>query len=157
MNDPDIKTIIKTAVKGILDAGQRVVLLTGWSGSDVKDLSSSDLYVAKHIPHSWLFPRISAVVHHGGAGTTGAAVRAGIPSIIIPFFFDQRFWADRLANLGVGLPPILKKSLNRNKIASAVKDILDNGMMLERIKQLACHVNNEQGIKNAVNLILREI
>lgn len=157
MNDPDIKTVIERAVKGILNAGQRVVLLTGWSGADFEKLSSSDLYVAKNIPHSWLFPKMSAVVHHGGAGTTAAAVRAGVPSIIIPFFFDQCFWADRLVHLGVGPPPILKKKLSQNRVSSAVLSVLENGMILENLKRLSSQVNSEQGVKNAVNLVLKEI
>jgi len=57
-------------------------------------------------PHDWLFPRVSAVVHHGGAGTTAAALRAGVPSVILPFFFDQGFWGRRLAACGLGPPPI---------------------------------------------------
>lgn len=154
MNDPDINTIIKKAVQGILQAGHRVVLLTGWSGEGFKDLTCPDLYVAKSIPHSWLFPRVSAVVHHGGAGTTGAAVRAGIPSLIMPFFFDQGFWADRLEKLGVGPPRLSKKALTPQAMASCVSKVLDDKSMHERLDQLSVELNAENGVENAVKLLL---
>ena len=154
MNDPDINTIIKKAVQGVLQAGHRVVLLTGWSGEGFKDLACPDLYVAKSIPHSWLFPRVSAVVHHGGAGTTGAAVRAGIPSLIIPFFFDQAFWADRLEKLEAGPPPMSKKALSPQVMASCISRVLDNKSMHKRLDQLSVELNAENGVENAVNLLL---
>jgi sterol 3beta-glucosyltransferase len=154
MNDLDIKTVIETVVKGVLDAGQRVILLTGWSGLESQFRPSSNLYPAKDIPHSWLFQRVSAVIHHGGAGTVGAALRAGVPSIVIPFFFDQRFWAKQLVKQGVGLPPIPKKHLKRQRITFAVRNVLGNGVFRERLKRLRDQVNSENGVKNAVTLIL---
>ena len=154
MNDPNINTIIKKAVQGVLQAGRRVILLTGWSGDAFKDLACPDLHVAKSVPHSWLFPKISAVVHHGGAGTTGAAVRAGIPSVIIPFFFDQGFWADRLEKLGVGPPLLPKKALTAHSMASTINKALGDKEIHKKLNALSIRVNTENGIENAVNLLL---
>ncbi len=84
----------------------------------------------------------------------GAALRAGVPSIVIPFFFDQRFWAKQLVKQGVGLPPIPKKHLKRQRITFAVRNVLGNGVFRERLKRLRDQVNSENGVKNAVTLIL---
>ncbi len=154
MNDPDITTIIKKAVQGVLEAGHRALLLTGWSGEAFKDLSCPDLYVAKSIPHSWLFPQVSAVVHHGGAGTTAAAIRAGIPSVIIPFFFDQGFWADRLEKLGAGPPLLSKKTLSPGTMASCINQALDDRHLHDKLDRLSFQVNMENGVENAVSLLL---
>ena len=76
--------------------GQRAVLLSGWGGLQAADLPDN-VFMLKAAPHDWLFPRMAAVVHHGGAGTTAAGLRAGVPSIIVPFFADQPFWGRQAA------------------------------------------------------------
>ena len=80
---------------------QRAILLSGWGGLQKANIPDS-IFMIDSIPHSWLFPRVSAVVHHGGASTTAAGLKAGVPSVIIPFFGDQPFWGRRVAALGVG-------------------------------------------------------
>jgi UDP:flavonoid glycosyltransferase YjiC (YdhE family) len=157
MNDPDIDTIIEKTVQGIRLAGHRAILLTGWSETPFDETACPDLYVAKSIPHSWLFPKVSAVIHHGGAGTTGAAVRAGIPSIIIPFFFDQGFWADRLEKLEAGPPRLSKKSLTQQTMATAINKTLTNTTIHNKLNKLSAELNAENGVENAVNLLLTAI
>lgn len=154
MNDPDINITIKKAVQGILQAGHRVVLLTGWSEEHFSEPANPNVYVTKNIPHSWLFPRVCAVVHHGGAGTTGAALKAGIPSVIIPFFFDQGFWADRLEKLGAGPPRLSKKALTPKSMTDCINKVLNNKIMHDRLKDLSFKLNAENGVENAVNLLL---
>ena len=73
-------------------------------------------------PLRWLFPRVAAVVHHGGAGTTSAGLRAGVPSIIVPFFADQPYWGQRIAELGVGPAPIPRKKLNGRSAGASDSD-----------------------------------
>ena len=80
-------------------AGQRGVLATGWGGLTAGN-TSDDIFVLDAVPHDWLFPQVAAVVHHGGAGTTGAALRAGKPTVICPFVGDQPFWGRRVARFG---------------------------------------------------------
>ena len=93
----------------ILDAltrtGQRGIIHAGWSGLQKSNLPGSVMTV-DGVPFAWLFPRVVAVVHHGGAGTTSAGLRAGVPSVVVPFFGDQPFWGQRVADLGVGPAPI---------------------------------------------------
>src|SRR5262249_32923025 len=79
--------------------GRRGLLLTSWGGL-VDRAPSGDVHVAPEVPHDWLFPRVAAVVHHGGAGTSAAVLRAGVPSVVVPFQFDQRYWGERARSLG---------------------------------------------------------
>jgi sterol 3beta-glucosyltransferase len=87
--------------------GVRAIVSKGWSsrmhtadGKDVVEIPP-EVYMLDKVPHDWLFPQIDAALHHGGAGTTGASLRAGIPTIIKPWFGDQFFWASRVQKLGV--------------------------------------------------------
>ncbi|MBC8171460.1 MAG: glycosyltransferase family 1 protein, partial [Anaerolineae bacterium] len=100
-------------------SGQRGVLASGWGGMSQATLPDT-VYMLKAVPHSWLFPQMAAVVHHGGAGTTAAGLQAGVPSIIVPFFGDQPFWGQRVAALGVGTAPIPRKNLTAEKLAQAI-------------------------------------
>ncbi len=87
-------------------------------------------------PFSWLFPRMAAVVHHGGAGTTSAGLRAGVPSIIVPFFADQPFWGQRVADLGVGPAPIPFKRLTADRLAQAIQIAVTDQSMRQRAAEL---------------------
>jgi len=101
------------------DAGVRAVLLAGWGGL-VAPPEGDDIFVADALPHEWPFPQMAAVVHHGGAGTTGAGLRSGVPSIVVPFGVDQPFWGGRVAALGVGPTPIPRQRLTRERLATAL-------------------------------------
>ena len=79
--------------------GKRAVLLSGWAGIGTTNLPK-EVFLLKYAPHHWLFPRMAAVVHHGGAGTTAAGLRAGLPSVIVPVMSDQPFWGQRVYALG---------------------------------------------------------
>lgn len=110
VSDPDAMT--RCVVEAIEKSGVCAILSKGWSdrlqvkkGVDVSQPEiplPPSIYPLKSVPHDWLFKRIEAACHHGGAGTTGASLRAGIPTIIKPFFGDQYFWGDRVEALGIG-------------------------------------------------------
>ena len=80
-------------------AGRRVVFSPGWSNID-RSVLPTNFFIARDVPHEWLFPRVSLAIHHGGAGTTHTAARAGVPQVILPFGSDQFFWAGRVAARG---------------------------------------------------------
>jgi sterol 3beta-glucosyltransferase len=104
---------------GLRRVGCRGVLARGWAaltGASDHD----DLVVVDEVPHDWLFARMAAVVHHGGAGTTHTGLRAGIPNVVVPFFTDQPFWAQRVADLGVGPAPIPRQTLTVDRLAAAI-------------------------------------
>ena len=138
--------IVKSAVK---KAGQRAVIISGWGG--IADLDLPDnLYFIRAIPHAWLFPRVSLVVHHGGAGTAGAVLRAGIPSVVVPYSGDQFFWGQRIFELGLGSKPLPRRTLCAEDLASAILSVLEDNKMREAAKNVGAEVQAEDGLGNAV-------
>jgi sterol 3beta-glucosyltransferase len=132
--------------------GQRAILQCGWGGLSKSDFPNT-IFMADSIPHSWIFPRVSAVVHHGGAGTTSAVLRAGVPSIVIPFFGDQPFWGRRIAELGVGPAPIPRKQLTVKCLANAIHRSLTDQSMRQRAADLGAKIRGQDGVANAVAII----
>jgi sterol 3beta-glucosyltransferase len=139
-----IEALQKAAVRGII--------ATGWGGLKARDLPETILQI-EQVPHEWLFPRVAAVIHHGGAGTTAAGLRAGKPATIVPFFGDQPFWGQRLHELGVGADPIPQKKLTVEKLVSALNDVLSTPEMARNAEILGEKIRREDGIANAVGLI----
>jgi sterol 3beta-glucosyltransferase len=139
-------------VDAVTQAGQRAVLATGWGALDAGDLPDS-VYVLQEAPHEWLFPRMAAVVHHGGAGTTAAGLTAGKPSIICPFIADQPFWGRRVEHLGVGPAPIPQRKLTAARLADALKVAVSDAGMRERAAALGDRLRAEDGVANAVSLV----
>jgi UDP:flavonoid glycosyltransferase YjiC (YdhE family) len=131
---------------------QRAILLSGWGGLQKADLPASVLMVDS-IPFSWLFPRVAAVVHHGGAGTTAYGLRAGVPSIVIPFFGDQPYWGQRVAELGVGPEPIPRRKLTVERLARAIQEALTDRSMRQRAGDLGKKIQAEDGIARAVAVV----
>lgn len=133
---------------------QRAILLSGWSGLQSHDLPDS-VFLLDSVPHAWLFPRVAAVVHHGGAGTTAAGLRAGVPTIIVPFFGDQPFWGARVAALGIGPKPISRKALTSENLAQALQEAATNDAMRQRAANLGSSIQAEDGVNTAVEIIQR--
>jgi UDP:flavonoid glycosyltransferase YjiC (YdhE family) len=115
------------------------------------------LLFARELPHAWLFPRVLAVVHHGGAGTTGAGLQAGIPNLIVPFTADQGFWGRRIAELGVGSKPIPLRRLTVDRLAEALKIITSDAEMRARAYALGEKIRQEDGVGNAIEAIRAHI
>jgi UDP:flavonoid glycosyltransferase YjiC (YdhE family) len=141
----------------VLDAvkrsGQRAVLATGWGGLDHEGIGQSEqIFFVRHAPHDWLFPRVSAAVHHGGAGTTAAAARAGIPSVIVPFYGDQPFWARCLHRKGVAPPALDRKALSSDALAGALR-AAQSPMMKQSAFELGCAVRAEDGVGEALRCL----
>lgn len=116
------------------------------------DLPGSVLMVDS-VPFSWLFPRVAAVVHHGGAGTTAAGLRAGVPSVVIPFFGDQPFWGQRMAELGVGPAPIPRRRLTIERLARAIQQAVTDQTMRQRAAHLGSKIQAEDGTARAVAVV----
>jgi sterol 3beta-glucosyltransferase len=132
--------------------GQRAILAAGWSGMRTENLPDS-AFLVYSVPHAWLFPRVAAVVHHGGAGTTAAGLRAGVPTVIIPFFGDQGFWGQRVADLGVGTVPIPRKQLTVERLAQAIQTAVGDRTMRQQAAALGAKIRIEDGVANAVAII----
>ncbi len=128
---------------------QRGIVFSGWAGLQKADLPDSVLMIDS-TPHTWLFPRTSAVVHHGGAGTTAAGLRAGVPSIVVPFHGDQPFWGRLVAGMGVGPAPIPRRKLTVEGLAQALTVARNDRAMRRRAAELGAKIREEDGVANAV-------
>lgn len=150
--DPQRTTQI--VIEALQLANVRAVMATGWGGLAAEKLPET-IFKIDHAPHDWLFPRMSAVIHHGGVGSTAAGLRAGRPTIICPFFGDQPFWGQRVAQLGVGSAPIPQRKLTAEKLAAAIRDVTTNHEMQQRAELLGAKIRAEDGVANAVAFIER--
>jgi len=133
-------------------AGVRGIILSGWGGLESGGLPSSVMSLAS-APHEWLFPRAAAAVHHGGAGTTASAVRAGVPSVVVPFAFDQPFWGARLRKLGVAPDPIPERRLTPTRLGAAIRVAVGDARMRRTAQALGERIRAEDGVGVAVKEI----
>jgi len=119
---------------------------------------SADVFVTgDELPHQWLFPRIRAVVHHGGAGTVAAALAAGLPSVGVPAFFDQPFWSRRLFEMGVSPPPIPLRRLTLDRLLSALSRLAGDESLKTRAARAGVAVRAEAGVAAAVEILCRDL
>jgi len=147
----DAERIAESILDAIQTAGQRAIILTGWD--DWKDRASSDdVLFLESAPHDWLLPSCKLVVHHGGAGTTAAGLRAGIPNIVIPFAGDQMFWGKRIHAIGAGPRPIPVRELTATRLASALAEAEENALR-DRARLLGCTIRSEDGVGNAIRVV----
>jgi sterol 3beta-glucosyltransferase len=154
MNSGRIEGMIRTVLQALSETGRRAIILTGWWDTvPGADLATDDVYVTDSVPHSWLFPRVAAVVHHGGAGTTAAALRAGVPSIVAPFFFDQWFWGQSLYRQGLGPEPISARHLSPGSMKHTLEEVDDSAWFRQRLGSLSRQLRQEDGVGRAVDVI----
>ncbi len=125
----------RIALEALGRTGQRGVFATGWGGLSPSDLPGT-VHAVGSVPHDWLFPRMAAVVHHGGVGTTAAALRAGMPSVVVPFGVDQPYWGRRVAELGVGTAPIPQKRLTVERLSAAIAESIGDPAIRRRAAAL---------------------
>jgi len=114
--------------------------------------SESVLFI-ETTPHNWRFPQVSAVVHHGGCGTTAAGMLAGKPSLICPFFGDQPFWGRQVERIGVGPPPIPQKRFTVERLCHAIDVVMNDSAMRQNAAELGDRLQKENGISNSVAFI----
>jgi UDP:flavonoid glycosyltransferase YjiC (YdhE family) len=154
MSSRDPRATANLVLQALQRTGQRALLLSGWAGLQPADLPPH-VFPLDALPHAWLFPRVAAIVHHGGAGTTGAALRAGVPSIVIPFFGDQPFWGHRVAELGAGPRPIPRRQLTPDRLATAIQTAVTDTAMRQRAVAVGAAIQAEDGLARAVEVISR--
>lgn len=133
--------------------GIRAIVATGWGG--VATESSDDVLVIDSAPHDWLFPRVSAVVHHGGAGTTGIGLASGRPSLVCPFLGDQSFWANRVHELGAGPAPLPRAKITARALAERFTDLVETDSYRSGSALLAQRISTESGTEQAVEILQR--
>jgi sterol 3beta-glucosyltransferase len=149
---PDRERLHEVVAAAVKRAGVRAVVQSGWAGLGP---AGDDIFVVDDLPHDWLFPRTVAVVHHAGAGTTGAGLRAGVPAIPVPVLLDQPFWADRLHRLGVAPRPVPMHELTADTLTAALRSCLDRAAYRGRAAELARRIRAEDGTGAVLSLIAR--
>jgi sterol 3beta-glucosyltransferase len=142
----------RIVLEALENSGQRGLLVSGWGGLKASSLPQNVL-MAESLPHDWLFPQVAAVVHHGGAGTTAAGLRAGKPSVICPFMADQPFWGKLIYQQGVGPEPIPQSKLNADRLADAVHTAVNDQEMQHRAAEMGEKIRGEDGVARAVEII----
>ncbi|CAO2837577.1 unnamed protein product [Amaranthus hypochondriacus] len=140
----------KIIVRALELTDQRGIINKGWGGLGNLEEPKDFVYLLDNVPHDWLFLQCSAVVHHGGAGTTAAGLKAACPTTIVPFFGDQPFWGEQVHAKGVGPPPIPIEDFVLEKLISAIRYMQDPKVK-QRAVELAKAMENEDGVAGAVN------
>jgi sterol 3beta-glucosyltransferase len=154
MPSGNAENTLKIILQALELSRQRGVLLSGWAGIGEGTKLPDYAFGIQSIPHSWLFPRMHAVVHHGGAGTTGAGLCAGVPSVVTPFVADQPNWARRVEALGVGPRPIPFAKLTAELLASAIRET--SGLaMRQRAADLGRLLRSEDGVGTTIDSFAR--
>lgn len=155
MNTGDMSRLISICLRSIHAAGLRAVFSTGWNDRSLK--SAGSVFFTRDVPHDWLFPRVSAVVHHSGAGTTAAGLRYGRPTLAIPFAGDQSFWANQIWRAGCGPRPIPRDSLSVRKMTDALRDLTGNAAYAASAQRISEELAREHGVRTAADIIEEEV
>ncbi len=143
---------VSIVLKALERSKQRGIIATGWSNISNADLPDT-VFKLEEAPHDWLFPRMAAVVHHAGSGTTAAGLRAGVPNIPVPFFVDQLFWAECVYLMGISPRPIPHKHLTAENLAEAIITAISDHTLRTRAADLGVHIRAEDGVGNAVQIV----
>lgn len=150
--DSEAAQLSQIAVAATSATGDRLIIDSGWS--DLEALSDDRVLVVTDTDHRRLFPKTKAVVHHGGAGTTHTAVAAGVPSVVVPYYADQPFWARRLHEVGAGAPPLPRRDLS-------VETLIDRLRLLDRpssgARRIGAAMARETGVDTAVAEVIRAL
>ncbi|ESW24001.1 hypothetical protein PHAVU_004G093900 [Phaseolus vulgaris] len=154
LDDP--KRTTDVIVEALKDTGQRGIIDRGWG--NLGDLAEvpDNVFVLEECPHDWLFPQCSALVHHGGAGTTATGLKAGCPTTIVPFFGDQFFWGDRIYQKGLGPIPIPISQLSLESLTNAIKFMLQPEVKSQAMA-ISKLIENEDGVTAAVDAFHRHL
>ncbi|MFT7868094.1 MULTISPECIES: glycosyltransferase [Amycolatopsis] len=131
------KALRRTGLRGVLGAG----------------VDDDDLLVAGDVPHEWLFPRTAAVVHHGGAGTTAAGLRAGVPTLVCPVFSDQPYWGDRVARLSAGPEPLPLAHLDVDVLTARLRELTENPLFRRGAQYVGARLRAEDGVAHACSVL----
>jgi sterol 3beta-glucosyltransferase len=136
-------------------AGVRMVIQAGWASLGAALQDDDDVIVIGEAPHDWLFPKMAAVVHHAGAGTAAAGLRAGAPTVSVPMITDQPFWASRVTALGVGPAAVPYKSLSAESLTAAISDAVSRGSYRNRAQEISKQLASEDGTLPVIRAVDR--
>ncbi len=149
----DPEALAAVVVEASQLAGARLILSPGWGRVVPRAALPADVFLLEECPHSWLFPRVQAAIHHGGAGTTATTLRYGIPSTVVAFFADQPAWGRTLERLGVSPATHRLKSLNAEALAASIRALASEPRFRKRAQELQKCLAGEDGVACTVNAI----
>ncbi|MFZ5779975.1 MAG: glycosyltransferase [Pseudomonadota bacterium] len=150
----DAVQLAQKVVDALAIAGKRGIVATGGGALRFEAAPPGHVHVLASAPHDELFRHVSAALHHGGAGTTGASLRAGLPTVICPFLGDQPYWGRRVHALGVGPKPLDRRKLTAAVLADAFR-ATDDGAMRARAEGLGRKIRSENGVACAADVVER--
>lgn len=148
--------LFRMIAQAVTAAGKRAILVTGWSGAAAIS-DSKNTFVTQFVPHDWLFPKVSAVVHHGGAGTFSSGLRWGCPTLVLPFGGDQPFWGQRIYDLGCGPKPIARNKITLYKLTKAFLDLTENPDYRAHAAAIGKRLQAENGVSLGADIIEKEL
>ncbi|HEX5403609.1 MAG TPA: glycosyltransferase [Pseudonocardiaceae bacterium] len=149
-NPGDVENLSRTVTAALRKAGRRGIIQAGWAELSASD---DDMLTIGDVPHQWLFPRMAAVVHAAGAGTTAAGLRAGVPAVPIPVTGDGPFWSSRLAALGVTPGAIRFKKLTVDGLADAVREAVTNPVYKQHAVEVTDRIRSEDGAAQVLDSV----
>ncbi|KAM0722532.1 hypothetical protein Q7P37_001973 [Cladosporium fusiforme] len=155
----DADRFTRMIFKAVELAGVRALVNKGWGGLGGEGKDTPDnVYMLGNTPHDWLFPRVKAVIHHGGAGTTAMGLKCGKPTMIVPFFGDQPFWGAMTADAKAGAHECIPyKKLNAERLAEGIKQCLTEESQ-KNVQKISDSIANEgDGAENAVRSFHRSL
>jgi sterol 3beta-glucosyltransferase len=151
----DTSDLTELAAAAARQARVRLVIQAGQPGPLPASRSPGDSIVIGDVPHDWLFPKMAALVHHAGGGTTAAGLRSGVPAVTVPHIGDQPFWAARLAALGAGPPPIPRRQLSVRVLAAAIHDAVTRPSYRTQAQALSRRLASEDGAAPVISMLAR--
>lgn len=152
MNDPKQNDLYQKVLQALDATKQRAVLLC--KPEEIKDIQLGDnVFPIDYAPFGWLFPKMKAVLHHGGVGTVGLGLQAGVPNAVVTFISDQRFWAWHLHRTGVMPKPIPRKKVSVEALTAAINDVVHNQELRQKAAEMGEKVRAEKGVERAVAAI----
>ncbi|HET6501744.1 MAG TPA: glycosyltransferase [Amycolatopsis sp.] len=139
-------------IEAVRKAGVRGVVQADWDGLAA---AGDDVIAIGEAPYEWLFPRMAALVHHAGSGTTAAGLRAGVPAVPVPNVVDQFLWAKRLVTLGLAPEKIRQKRLTADRLAAAIREVVGNPDYRLATQAMAAKLKDEDGAVPVIDLVNR--
>jgi hypothetical protein len=149
----DSHQITKIVKEALVRTNQRAILVGGVFGNAKPHDYNQQTYSLDYAPHDWLLTKVSLAIHHGGIGTTTACLRAGKPSVIIPFNYDQPFWGQRVARLGVGTEPLPRKKLTSERLANAIQVCMKDARIQQRAVEIGKQIASENGVTESIRIL----